>query len=187
MTNMHGLALLPLLAFLALPLAAKAAVPCPQLLNHEFKRLPSGKPENLCQYRGRVLLVVNTASRCGFTPQFEGLQKIYREYRAKGLVVLGFPSNDFNQEPADGRQIVEFCRLNYGVNFPMFEKTPVKGANANAFYKGLIQASGSEPMWNFHKYLIARDGQTVVPLPSRIDPDGRELRSKIEAMLEQQP
>jgi len=173
------------LALFSLPLAASAKGACPSLLNHEFKRLPSGKPENLCQYQGKVILVVNTASRCGFTPQFEGLQKIFQEYKGKGLVVLGFPSNDFNQELAEGKQIADFCRLNYGVDFPMYEKTHVKGASANGFYKGLIKASGEEPMWNFHKYLITRDGATVIPLHSRIEPEGREMRTKIEAMLEQ--
>jgi len=173
------------LAIFSLPLAAHAAGACPALLNHDFKRLPSGKTENLCQYQGKVILVVNTASRCGFTPQFEGLQKIHQEYQGKGLVVLGFPSNDFNQELAEGKQIADFCRLNYGVDFPMYEKTHVKGANANAFYKGLIKSSSAEPMWNFHKYLITRDGKTVIPLHSRIEPESREMRTKIEAMLEQ--
>lgn len=182
---MNFLAHLSMLALLALPLAVHAAEPCPELLNHAFKRLPSGKVENLCQYRGKVVLVVNTASRCGFTPQFDGLQKIYEQYQAKGLVVLGFPSNDFNQELAEGQKIADFCRLNYGVDFPMFEKTSVKGANANAFYKALSKSAGTEPQWNFHKYLITRDGKTVVPLNSRIEPESREMRMKIETMLEQ--
>jgi glutathione peroxidase len=184
---MKSLAILSMLTLLTAPLAGNAAETCPDLLQHEFKRLPSGKNENLCQYQGKVILAVNTASRCGFTPQFDGLQKIYQEYKGKGLVVLGFPSNDFNQELAEGKQIADFCRLNYGVDFPMYEKTHVKGANANAFYKKLIQASGEEPMWNFHKYLITRDAKTVVPLASRIEPDSREMRAKIEAMLEQKP
>lgn len=182
---MQILARLSMLALLSLPFAAQAAEACPALLEHAFKRLPSGQSESLCQHKGKVVLVVNTASRCGFTPQFDGLQKIYDEYKARGFVVLGFPSNDFNQELAEGQKIADFCRLNYGVDFPMFEKTSVKGANANPFYKALIKASGSEPMWNFHKYLIARDGKTVVPLHSRIEPDGREMRMKIESMLGQ--
>lgn len=176
---------LALLFLLVLPMASQAAEVCPTLLNHEFKRLPSGKTENLCQYRGKVILVVNTASRCGFTPQFDGLQKIYEQYKGKGLMVLGFPSNDFNQELGESKQIADFCKLNYGVDFPMYEKTSVKGANANTFYKGLIKASGEEPMWNFHKYLITRDGKTVLPLHSRIEPESREMRTKIEAMLDQ--
>lgn len=175
---------------ISLPLAlwippSHAASVCPSLLKHEFKRLPGGKTESLCAHTGKVILVVNTASRCGFTPQFEGLQKLYTQYKNKGLVVLGFPSNDFNQEPAEGEQIANFCRINYGVDFPIYEKSSVKGVKANAFYKGLIQASGEEPKWNFHKYLITRDGKTVVPLHSRVEPDSREMRTKIEAMLAQ--
>jgi glutathione peroxidase len=184
---MKTLSRLSMLALLSLPFAAQAAGACPALLEHAFKRLPSGQSENLCQHQGKVILVVNTASRCGFTPQFDGLQKIHDEYKARGFVVLGFPSNDFNQELAEGQKIADFCRLNYGVDFPMFEKSSVKGANANAFYKGLIKASGAEPQWNFHKYLIARDGKTLVPLHSRIEPDSREMRTKIESMLEQKP
>lgn len=184
---MKTLARLSMLALLCLPLASQAAEACPDLLKHEFKRLPSSKAENLCQYQGKVILVVNTASRCGFTPQFDGLQKIYDAYKARGFVVLGFPSNDFNQELAEGQKIADFCRLNYGVDFPMYEKSSVKGANANAFYKALIKASGEEPKWNFHKYLITRDGRTVLPLHSRIEPDSREMRTKIESMLDQKP
>jgi len=172
------------LTVLSLPVAAFAAGACPDLLNHEFKRLPSAKTENLCQYQGKVILVVNTASRCGFTPQFEGLQKIYDEYKSKGLVVLGFPSNDFNQEPGQGEQIVKYCKLNYGVDFPMYEKSVVKGAQANPFYKTLSTAADSEPQWNFHKYLIARDAQTVIPFDSRVEPDSDALRAKIEALLD---
>lgn len=173
------------LMLLALPLSAFSAPNCPDLLNHSFKRLPSGQTENLCQYAGKVILVVNTASRCGFTPQFEGLQKLYKHDQGKGLVVLGFPSNDFNQEPGQGEQITNFCKLNYGVDFPMFEKTHVSGAGANDFYRALAKASGQAPRWNFHKYLITRDGKTVVPMESRVDPEGMEMRTKVEAMLAQ--
>jgi glutathione peroxidase len=182
---MKSLAALLMLTLISLPMASHAAQACPDLLNHEFRQLPSGKSENLCQHQGKVVLVVNTASRCGFTPQFEGLQKLHEQYKSRGLVVLGFPSNDFNQEPDQGKQISNFCKLNYGVDFPMFEKTRVSGDQANAFYKSLAKASGSAPRWNFHKYLIARDGKTVIPLESRVEPDGREMRTKIESMLEQ--
>ena len=170
------------LIIVALPASAQT---CPALLDHSFPRLQDETPQNLCQYRGKVVLVVNTASRCGFTPQFDGLQKIYEQYKGKGLVVLGFPSNDFNQELAEGQKIAEFCKLNYGVDFPMYEKSGVKGPNASAFYKALAKSSGTEPQWNFHKYLITRDGKTVVPLHSRVEPESREMRTKIEAMLEQ--
>lgn len=180
---MKLVSLLTLFGLLAAPIATLAQAPCPTLLDHEFVRLPAGKPENLCQYRGKVVLVVNTASRCGFTPQFEGLQKLHRQYQSKGLVVLGFPSNDFNQEPDQGKDITNFCKLNYGVDFPMFEKSSVTGTKANTFYQDLARATGVSPRWNFHKYLIARDGKTVVPLESRVDPDSREMRVKIEAML----
>lgn len=176
-------ALFTLLGLLGLPVAAPAQTTCPPLLDHEFVRLPAGKPESLCQYRGKVILVVNTASRCGFTPQFEGLQKLHRQYQSKGLVVLGFPSNDFNQEPDQGKDITNFCKLNYGVDFPMYEKSSVTGAKANTFYQALTRATGVSPRWNFHKYLIARDGKTVLPLESRVEPEGREMRVKIEAML----
>ena len=157
---------------------------CPALLNHAPRTLPDGKSESLCQYAGKVILVVNTASRCGFTPQFEGLQKLYEQYRNKGLVVLGFPSNDFNQELADNKQVAKFCQLNYGVGFPMHEKIAVTGASAHPFYQALAKLSGSPPRWNFHKYLITRDGNTVIPLESRIAPDSPEMRLKIEAMLQ---
>ena len=164
--------------------SASALATCPSLLDHDFKRL-SGKAENLCRYQGKVILVVNTASRCGFTQQFESLQKIHDEYRAKGFVILGFPSSDFNQELADNRQVADFCQLNYGVRFPMYEISAVSGARANTFYQSLTRISGQAPRWNFHKYLIARDGQTVLPMESRIEPDSREMRTKIEAMLAQ--
>lgn len=147
--------------------------------------MPYGKSENLCQYSGMVILVVNTASRCGFTPQFDGLQKIHQQYQGKGFAVLGFPSNDFNQEPGRDKEIAQFCKLNYGVDFPIYEKSTVSGSYANAFHKELTRISGSAPRWNFHKYLISRDGKTVIPLESRVEPDSREMLMKIEAMLDQ--
>lgn len=181
---MKSLARFAALTVLSLPVIALAAGPCPDVLNHAVKRLPSGKTENLCQYQGKVILVVNTAYRCGFTPQFEGLQKIYDEFKSKGLVVLGFPSNDFNQEPGQGEEIINYCKLNYGVDFPMYEKSPVTGAQANPFYKALSTAAASAPQWNFHKYLIARDAQTVIPFDSRVEPDSDALRAKIETLLD---
>jgi glutathione peroxidase len=180
---MKSLFLSALVGLMSLVSAAQAASECPALLNHEFKRLPFGKTENLCRYQGKVILVVNTASRCGFTPQFEGLQRIYKQYAPRGFVILGFPSNDFNQELGKGKEIADFCKVNYGVDFPMYEKSSVKGANANPFYRQLAKSSGSEPRWNFHKYLITRDGQTILPMESRVEPDSREVTTKIEAML----
>src|SRR6478609_9366574 len=132
---------------------------CPAVLNYTFNRLQTGKPESLCQFRGKVLLIVNTASYCGYTHQYEGLEALYRRYKSRGFVVVGFPSNDFGaQEPGSNREIAEFCQLNYGVSFPMFEKSSVTGSKANPFYSLLAQRAGGVPRWNFHKYLIDRSG-----------------------------
>ena len=141
---------------------AQAASACPPILNHQFERLQDGAPQSLCQYAGKVILVVNTASYCGFTGQYEGLEALYAKYSDKGLVILGFPSNDFGkQEPGDSKAIADFCFNTYGVKFPMLAKTVVSGQGANPFYKDLIAASGAKPMWNFHKYLISADGKRV--------------------------
>src|SRR5574343_1233944 len=158
---------------------AMAAVKCPALLNQNFTSLQDGKPMPLCQYAGKVILVVNTASYCGFTKQYDGLEKIYARLKDKGLVVLGFPSNDFGeQEPGSDKQIADFCRLTYGVEFPMVSKTVVKGDKANAFYKELAKRSGSKPAWNFHKYLISRDGQQVVAFSSTTAPEDKALLAR---------
>lgn len=164
-----------------------AAAECPPLLDHEIQRLGSPERERLCEtYAGKVLLVVNTASKCAFTPQYEGLEKLYQEKKEQGLVVLGFPSNDFGkQEPGGDGEISDFCRINYGVQFPMFSKVQVKGDNAHPFYKGLAQASGSTPRWNFHKYLIGRDGQLVDYFYSLTGPDAGRLRRAIDKTLTQ--
>src|SRR6187431_2637334 len=133
------------------------AADCPPLLNAALPTLSDDKPESICQYRGKVLLVVNTASQCGYTPQYEGLEKLYRRYKDKGLVVMGFPSNDFGaQEPGSNKDIAQFCEVNYGVSFPMFEKSPVAKGAVNPFYQKLAHVSGSRPQWNFHKYLVDR-------------------------------
>lgn len=137
-----------------------------------------------CQYAGKVLLVVNTASYCGFTSQYEGLEKLYAELKDRGLVVLGFPSNDFGaQEPGSDKEIADFCRLTYGVEFPMVSKTVVKGPQTNAFYKRLGEITGSQPRWNFHKYLISRDGGKVIAYGSATSPDDPALRAQIEIFL----
>ena len=144
-----------LLSALLLVLGASAQASCPPLLQHQFNRLQDDAPQNLCQYAGKVILVVNTASYCGFTSQYEGLEALYAKYEKRGLVVLGFPSNDFGkQEPGTSKEIADFCYNTYGVKFPMYEKTSVKGNTVNPFYQGLIKATGSTPAWNFHKYLI---------------------------------
>jgi glutathione peroxidase len=168
------------------PAAETAA--CPALLDHEFNRLQTGKPETLCQYRGKVLLIVNTASYCGYTHQYEGLEALYRKYKDRGLVVLGFPSNDFGaQEPGSNQEIAEFCRLTYGVQFPMFEKSSVKSLKTNPLYAELVTRTGSAPKWNFHKYLIDRNGNPAGFFASKIEPDDRELLSLLEKLLADKP
>lgn len=166
---------------------AKPADPmiCSEDTTFVKRRLDSDQQDNLCEiYRGKVLLVVNTASRCGFTDQYDDLEKLYARYRDQGLVVIGFPSNDFgNQEPGDEKSIKNFCRSTYGVQFPMYEKTRVKGDNADPFYKTLINASGQKPRWNFHKYLIDRDGRLVDSYSSFINPKSDRIVNKIEKLL----
>jgi len=155
------------------------------LLDQEFRRLASDEVVNLGEtYRGKVILVVNTASKCGNTPQYEGLEKLYDEYQDNGLVVLGFPSNDFfGQEPGTEEDIQEFCRLTYGVRFPMFEKVTVKEGEAHPFFEQLAAAAGTYPTWNFHKYLIGRDGQVVAEFSPRTQPYDDELVSSIRGAL----
>jgi len=157
---------------------------CPALLSHTFPKLQDESPQNLCQYKGKVLLVVNTASYCGFTPQYEGLEKLYAQYAAKGLVVLGFPSGDFgNQEKANNKDIAEFCYNTYGVKFPMFSKSSVKGEQANPLFAELTQATGQPPKWNFHKYLIDRQGRVVKSFPSQVEPLDARLTRELESAL----
>jgi len=171
------------LLFLGVVPVASAAE-CPSLLNHTFPGLQDGKPQSLCQYQGKVILVVNTASFCGFTSQYEGLEKLYARLKDKGLVVLGFPSNDFGeQEPGSEKEIADFCRLTYGVEFPMLGKTTVKGRDANPFYLKLAEITGSKPKWNFHKYLINRDASQVVAYTSFTKPDDKDLLKKIDEFL----
>jgi len=165
------------------PAAAAEPAACPALLRHTFPRLQDEKPQDLCQYSGRVLLVVNTASFCGFTPQYEGLEKLYADYRERGLVVLGFPSNDFLQESGTNKDIAEFCENTFGVKFPMFSKSAVRGADANVLFRELAQQTGRAPLWNFHKYLIARDGKIVAQYSSLTKPDDPKFVRAIEQEL----
>jgi glutathione peroxidase len=176
---MRHLHLLLLLAMAGLPALAEA---CPSLLDHRYTSL-QGNAVNLCEFAGKPILVVNTASKCGYTPQFEKLEAMYRRHQGRGLMVLGFPSNDFNQEPGTNKEIAEFCKLTYFVEFPMIEKGSVTGPGANAFYKQLAAAAGTAPRWNFHKYLIAPDGRTVYSFDTRVEPDAREIMSKLQPML----
>ncbi len=163
---------------------AQPAAGCPALLQHTFARLQDDKPQPLCQYAGKVLLVVNTASKCGFTPQYEGLEALHAKYAARGLVVLGFPSNDFGgQEPGSEKEIADFCFNTYGVKFPMFAKSSVKGSAANPLYVQLIQATGKTPGWNFHKYLIGRDGKALGSYDSNVAPESAALVGAIGKAL----
>jgi len=178
----HWLAITGLLSLGLVPLAANAQ--CPVLLDHSFAGLQDGNSRSLCEYQGKVILVVNTASFCGFTSQYEGLEKLYARLKDKGLVVVGFPSNDFGeQEPGTDKEIADFCRLTYGVEFPMMAKTTVKGSDANPFYKKLAATTGSTPKWNFHKYLISRDASQVVAFTSFTKPDDKDLLNKIDEFL----
>lgn len=157
---------------------------CPPLLRHSFNSLQTGERQNLCQYRGKVLLVVNTASYCAYTDQYSGLEALYRQYQDQGLVVLGFPSNDFgNQEPGSNQKIAEFCRLTYGVKFPMFEKSTVVGPQRNAFYAELHRRTGEQPRWNFHKYLIDANGERVLSFGSGVQPNDPRLLDELKRML----
>jgi glutathione peroxidase len=168
---------------LGVALPAQAAE-CPTLLKHSFTNLLDGKPMPLCQYQGKVILVVNTASYCGFTSQYEGLEKLYARLKDKGLVVLGFPSNDFGeQEPGSSKEIADFCRLTYGVEFPMVGKTVVKGKQANPFYLQLAEITDSRPRWNFHKYLINRDATQVFAFGSMTKPDDKALLARIDEFI----
>ncbi len=176
---------------LAAPAAACAqtssapAAACPALLRQTFLRLQDEKPQSLCQYAGKVLLVVNTASYCGYTSQYEGLEALHAKYAAKGLVVMGFPSNDFEQEPGNGKEIADFCFNTYAVKFPMFSKTTVVGKQAAPLYVQLAKATGAPPAWNFHKYLIDRQGKPVASYASKVEPGDKALVAAIEKALAQ--
>ncbi len=157
------------------------------LLDHNFRRLATSETVNLCEaYSGKVLLVVNTASKCGYTPQYEGLEQLHARYEQQGLVVLGFPSNDFmGQEPGTEVEIQDFCRLTYDVKFPMFEKTMVKKKHAHPFYVHLSQLSGTYPTWNFHKYLIGRNGKLITQFSPHTKPFDPNVVTAIEQALQQ--
>jgi glutathione peroxidase len=162
--------------------ATAGADRCPALLRHSFTPIQGGEAQSLCQFEGKVVLVVNTASQCGFTGQYEGLEALYRKYRARGLVVVGFPSDDFGgQEPGSNPEIAEFCRTKYGVQFPLFEKRSVARLGENPFYADLARRTGDKPRWNFHKYLIDRHGQRVQSFASSVAPGA--LVPAIERLL----
>jgi glutathione peroxidase len=167
------------------PASSAASATCPTLLNQTFPRLQDDKPIDLCQYAGKVVLVVNTASYCGFTPQYKGLEALYKKYGPEGLVVLGFPSNDFNQEMKDPSKIAAFCKDTYSVQFPMFAPSHVTEPKPNDFYRKLILATGDQPKWNFYKYLIDRQGKVVNVYSSLTTPENADFVAKIQALLKQ--
>lgn len=173
-----------MLALVTLPAAAQGRA-CPNLLDRTVPRLQDEKPQHLCQFAGRVVLIVNTASFCGFTPQYRSLETLYDRYRDRGFVVLGFPSNDFGaQEPGDNRQIAEFCENTFGVRFPMFAKTRVRpGADVDPLFAELARRTGESPQWNFHKYLVDRSGKQVVSIRSNIDPLQPSFVREVERLL----
>ncbi|HEY0973924.1 MAG TPA: glutathione peroxidase [Solimonas sp.] len=165
-------------------LAGPAHAACQgSLLDVEAKRLV-GPAESLCAYEGKVVLAVNTASHCGFTRQYEGLEALWREYKDRGLVILGFPSDQFGgQEFGDDAEIAKFCKLNFGVSFPMYTRSSVRGDDANPLFRRLIDTTGTTPKWNFYKYLIGRDGKTAEAFNSMVEPDSKKLRKAIEKAL----
>lgn len=167
---------------LAVTPLAYAAAACEGIYNQQFTTL-QGEKLNLCDYQTQPILVVNTASKCGFTPQFEALEGMYSRYKAQGLLVIGFPSNDFKQELSDNKQIGDFCKLTYAVKFPMMAKSSVTGPNANPLYKQLIAKTGQTPQWNFYKYVILPGGKEVYAYESSVLPDSKEILGKIKPHL----
>jgi glutathione peroxidase len=153
------------------------------MLQHTFLRLQDEKPQELCQYAGKVLLVVNTASFCGFTSQYEGLEALSSKYKDRGLVVLGFPSNDFSQEKGSNKEIADFCENTFNVKFPMFVKSRVSGSGANPLFKQLASASSTPARWNFYKYIVSRDGNKVSGFNSTVDPKDPRFIKALESML----
>lgn len=163
--------------------ALPAAAACPALLDHRMSSL-KGEPADLCQYAGKVVLVVNTASLCGYTEQYKGLEALYQRFRDKGFVVLGVPSNDFGaQEPGTDAQVADFCERTYKVRFPMLAKSVVSGPQASALYRGLAAATGEKPGWNFHKYVIGRDGRAAASFPSKVDPEDPRVLAAVEKAI----
>jgi len=173
----------PFLISLVFWFSTCAMAACPSLLDRSMRTLDE-RTQSLCEYAGKVLLVVNTASQCGFTPQYEGLEALYRKYQAKGLVVLGFPMNDFGgQEPGSNKEISTFCVNEYAIDFPMFAKTDLK---ANPLYADLQRATGQAPRWNFHKYLVDRRGARVESFGTRVEPNDAKLVNAIERLLQEE-
>lgn len=172
----------PFLISLLFLVSTSTMAACPPLLDRKMQTLDE-RTQSLCDYAGKVLLVVNTASQCGFTPQYEGLEALYRKYKARGLVVLGFPMNDFGgQEPGSNKEISTFCVNEYAIDFPMFAKT---GLETNPLYADLLRATGQAPRWNFHKYLVDRSGERVQSYGTRVEPSDAKFVNAIERLLEE--
>lgn len=171
-----------ILCMLIMTVQQSFAGQCLPLLNRTITTL-QGDKINLCAYAGKPILIVNTASKCGYTPQFEKLEGMYGKYQQRGLLILGFPSNDFRQELSGNGAIARFCILTYKVKFPMSEPGHVVGDQANPFFKELAQITGSAPDWNFHKYLISVDGKTVYSFATQVEPDSPEIMNKLLPML----
>ncbi len=176
---------LTFLGILLFAVIAPAAATCPGTLDFKLRTLAGEENVRLCErYQGKVVLMVNTASKCGFTYQYEGLETLYEKYKGRGLVVLGFPSNDFGgQEPGTEKEIQRFCRLTYSIQFPMFEKIQVRDDTAHPLYQKLASLAGEYPAWNFHKYLLGRDGTLVASYSSRVEPMSPRLVQAIEREL----
>ncbi|KMT65964.1 glutathione peroxidase [Catenovulum maritimum] len=157
---------------------------CPELLNFSAKKLHSKKVIDFCsQFNNKVLLVVNTASQCGFTPQFKQLEALYKKYKTQGLEIVGFPSDDFFQEHDSESETAEVCYVNYGVSFAMLSSSAVRGSDVNPFYKQLIEQSDTSPKWNFYKYLVDPQGKVTNVYSSREEPLGGELEKQIQQLL----
>jgi glutathione peroxidase len=178
---------LALIGGAVLLLHLEVAMSCPSILNHHMKDL-DGNHVDLCKFSGKVVLAVNTASYCGNTPQYKGLESLYQKYRERGLVVVGFPANDFGaQEPGSNQEIKDFCELTYGVKFPMMEKTSVLPGRANPVFAELAKLTGEAPEWNFHKYVISRDGKRAFSFAARAQPESGEVVGRIEELLKETP
>ncbi len=173
----------PLHALAAETAPSAPSASCPRVLQHTVLRLQDEKPQALCQYAGQVVVVVNTASYCGFTSQYKGLEALYAKYKDRGLVLLGFPSNDFSQEPDSNAKIADFCENTFGVKFPMFAKSTVRGTDALPLFKQLTDQTGTAPRWNFYKYVISRDGQHIKSFSSMTGPQDKSFVAEVEKQL----
>lgn len=183
MATLEGAVMKTLIALLLMSIGIAAqAQECPAILDYQARKLHSEQTLDLCQFSGKVVLVVNTASQCGYTPQFKGLEALYKRFRDDGLVIIGFPSDDFRQEFGDEEKTASVCYINYGVTFPMLATTAVTGENANPVFQQL-NAALQPPSWNFNKYLVGRDGTPMVHFPSNVRPDDARLVDAITDAL----